>query len=304
MFFNSQPPLVAEAKKQLVDEPAARKSARQQIDHLWNAAQRLAAAEAGVTPTSAARAAIHLEGVRRALRLLGGLDPTVPDAQVWDRVTPDVTAGLGLSEADSERVAGAVANGTSATEAPTVEALAHAHQQAAAKLNALDRVVGDHDLKRIVRLGFGLAISAAVAVLVFSGVSRLAQPTDLAKGLPFKVSSKMAECHPEQNECGGYPTRVLFHTVEEVNPWYLIDFTQPTAFTRMTIVNRGDMGEGRAIPLVVEVSDDGTNFREIARRNEVFATWKPEVGLQNARYVRVRADRKTWLHLEAVRIHP
>lgn len=300
------PAPVVEAQRLLAVEPAARKSARREIDRLWDAAQRLGVAEAGPSVTALARAAIHLEALRRALRLLGALEAGIPDAQLWDTAPAEVRAALALPEAEVPLVARAVAHGLDADGAtpPPVEAIARAHANAAAKLNAEDRLVGEYQLKRIVRAGFGLTVAAAVAVLVVALVTRLAQPTDLAAGLPFKVSSVLAECHPEQNECAGASTRILFHTREEANPWYLVDLLKPTDFTRMTIVNRGDSAEARAIPLVVEVSDDGATFREVARQTDVFATWKPELGPQHARYVRLRVDRTSWLHLEAVRIHP
>ena len=60
----------------------------------------------------------------------------------------------------------------------------------------------------------------------------------------------------------------------------------------------------RAIPLVLEVSDDGKAFREVARRTEEFSAWAPSFPPQTARYFRVRVDRVSTLHLEAVRVHP
>ena len=59
-----------------------------------------------------------------------------------------------------------------------------------------------------------------------------------------------------------------------------------------------------AVPLVLEVSDDGASWREVIRRPDVFATWYPTFPAQKARYVRLRVDRISTLHLEAVRVHP
>lgn len=285
MFARSIPPTVAEAQKVLAAEPPDRKSARREVEQLWDAAQRLGVSEAGPDATAVARAAIHLEALKRALKLIGAAD----------------LSGLSLPEAEVPLVQQALTEGLGPT--PPVDAIARAHANAATKLNAEDRLVGDWFLKRVVRIGVGLALGAAVAVAVATGVGKLLEPADLAKGHPFKTSSKMADCHPEQNECAGFPTKILFHTLEEPNPWYVVDLEAPTQFSRLTIVNRGDSGEARAVPLVVELSDDGTTFREVARRQEVFSTWKPELGPQTARYVRVRVDRTSWLHLEAVRVH-
>jgi hypothetical protein len=171
-------------------------------------------------------------------------------------------------------------------------------------VSADERLVGEHDLKRVAIFGLLLLALAALAVLGVRAVGKLLEPVDLAAGKPFTQSSKLADCHPEQNECAGVPTKVFFHTLEEANPWFQVDLGAPTGFSRMTIVNRSDMGEGRAVPLVVEASDDGATWRQLARRDEVFSTWKPQLGPQRARFVRLRVDRQSWLHLEAVKIHP
>ena len=58
------------------------------------------------------------------------------------------------------------------------------------------------------------------------------------------------------------------------------------------------------MPLVVEASPDQKTWTEVARRTEVFETWQPKFAKQNARFLRLRVDRKSWLHLERVAVHP
>jgi hypothetical protein len=97
---------------------------------------------------------------------------------------------------------------------------------------------------------------------------------------------------------------LFFCTKEESNPWFQYDLGTTTPFSSMTVVNRLDGGlQNRATPLIVEVSDDGKSFREVIRRTEDFDTWKPKFAKQTARYVRLRVPKKTFLHLEAVRVH-
>lgn len=174
-------------------------------------------------------------------------------------------------------------------------------------MEALDTdatTVDEFRKRRLVGLGFAAISAGVMAVLLVGWLGRISEPKDLAENLVLKTSSVLAECHPAQGECGGYPTKVRFHTVEELNPWAQYDFTTPTQFSAVTIVNRSDMGEQRAIPLVIEVSDDGLGWREVIRRGDVFFVWRAEFPKQTARYLRVRVDRISWLHLEAIKVHP
>jgi hypothetical protein len=156
-------------------------------------------------------------------------------------------------------------------------------------------------LKRATRVGlltFLCLFSIALVVVLWPA------PPDLAKGKPWHASSSMFECHPDKSECAGSTTDILFHTREEQNPWFEYDFGAPLSFSSLTIRNRSDYGPERAVPLVVEVSNDDKKFKEIARRVDSFSTWKPSFSKQTARYLRLRVDRVSMLHLEAVKVHP
>jgi hypothetical protein len=127
---------------------------------------------------------------------------------------------------------------------------------------------------------------------------------DLAQGKPWRTSSVYAKCQPERGLCAGIQTRILFHTREDASPWFEYDLGAPTRFSSLTIENRRDGNGERALPLIVEVGDDGRTYRELARRTTRFDVWEPDVGAQQARYVRLRVPRRTYLHLEQVEIHP
>ncbi|MEO7033140.1 MAG: discoidin domain-containing protein [Polyangiaceae bacterium] len=126
---------------------------------------------------------------------------------------------------------------------------------------------------------------------------------DLAQGMPWRTSSVEMQCHPEKSECGGFPTNILFHTKLETSPWFEYDFGKPLVFSSLTIRNRTDYKPELAVPLVVEASDDGQHYRELARREDVFLTWSPHFAVTRARYLRLRALKKTYLHLEAIAVH-
>jgi len=149
-----------------------------------------------------------------------------------------------------------------------------------------------------------VALTALLLVAAVGGaiVLRPEKP-NLAAGKPWTASSSLFDCHPELAECGGVKTRIFFHTREEQDPWVRYDLGTKTAFSSMRIENRQD-GEGdRAVPLVVEVGDDGAHFREIARRSTDFSSWKPSFPTVTARYVRLRVPRRSMLHLEEVAVY-
>ncbi|HYQ00895.1 MAG TPA: discoidin domain-containing protein [Polyangiaceae bacterium] len=153
-------------------------------------------------------------------------------------------------------------------------------------------------VKRVLRVGLVLLVPVAAVIALWP------EKRDLAKGVPWHVSSSAAECHPDKHECGEVKTDILFHTALEKNPWFEYDFGAPIAFSSLTIKNRSDYGQDRTVPLVVEVSNDDKSFTEVAKREAVFDVWKPSFPTQHARYLRLRIPRDSMLHLEAIKVHP
>lgn len=156
-------------------------------------------------------------------------------------------------------------------------------------------------VKRVLLIGLALV---AVGMLISVVVLVWPRPPDLAAGKPWRASSEMVHCEPLQATCGGATTRIFFHTKEEAQPWVRFDLGAPAAFSWLTVKNRSDYGQERAVPLVAEVSNDDEHFTQVARREEPFDTWEPHFAKQNARYVRLRVARTSMLHLEAVEVHP
>jgi hypothetical protein len=94
----------------------------------------------------------------------------------------------------------------------------------------------------------------------------------------------------------------LFHTDPQDNPWIEFDLGKPTGVHRIDVENRDDCCQDRAIPLVVELSNDRTSWKEVARRDKDFSTWVARFPATRARYVRLRVPRSTTFHLHAVAI--
>lgn len=140
----------------------------------------------------------------------------------------------------------------------------------------------------------GLVVVTGVAGV---GIRRLLLGPDLAAGKPFRASSTYGGC-PADPACRG----LLFHTEFESNPWVEFDLQSARRIHRVEIANRGDCCAERAMPVVIEISNDGKAWTEVARRETEFASWVADFSSTVARYVRVRAPRETALHFEGVAI--
>ncbi len=158
-------------------------------------------------------------------------------------------------------------------------------------------------LARTLRVGLLLAILIG---LVWGGVSVkewLTELDNIARGKPWVISSTYpAGCRSPAQQCLESPN-FFFHTQEQNQPWMEIDLGSPQTFTSVKIKNRQDCCAERAVPLVLEVSSDGQHWKQLARKNEVFATWHPEFPPVTARWVRLRVARKSILHLVSVDIY-
>jgi len=157
-------------------------------------------------------------------------------------------------------------------------------------------------LQRSVRTFGLLAVVVAVTWGAVTGIQRALLKPDLAAGKPWRASSSLETCKPLQHSCTGTHTDIFFHTVEEANPWVEFDLGRPTTFAVVDVTNRSDCCPDRAVPLAVEVSNDQTRWREVARRQDTFSQWRAKFAPQTARYVRLRSLRRTLLHLEKVAV--
>ena len=97
---------------------------------------------------------------------------------------------------------------------------------------------------------------------------------------------------------------VFFHTRDQENPWIEFDLGRRVAISRVVLANRIDCCQDRAVPAIIEVSDNRRTWVEVARRDDTFNTWDKTFFFRpRARYVRLRVPRRTILHLARVEIH-
>jgi hypothetical protein len=265
--------------------------------------------EAGTSDSSAPIAAnLFRQSLYWGLRFQNPVSVSTEPAAVWAGARDAVLASIAASESELAQLATVMrstfielADESLETQLATADLLRRSASRVITNAERVSWQLEWSKLKRLTRLALAVVLCLLPVVLV---IALFPERLDLAKGKPWHTSSSLAECHPEKSECGGSTTDILFHTKEELNPWFEYDFGTPLAFSSLTIRNRADYGPERAVPLIIEVSNDDKKFREIARRTDSFSTWKPSFATQHARYLRLRVARVSMLHLEAVKVHP
>jgi hypothetical protein len=179
-------------------------------------------------------------------------------------------------------------------------------QAAAALLRAAPTTRQEIDalwLQRLLRVGaIGLGFAALALGLVVATTSS-DERQDLAAGRPWRASSAYpaASCSSPAQACSQSPD-YFFHTEEEDRPWLELDLGKLQHISAVSVENRKDCCGDRAVPLLIEVGTDRERFKQVARKDEAFDSWKATFGPLPARYVRVRAARRTMLHLARVRV--
>jgi len=248
------------------------------------------------------------ESIHWVLLSHGVGDAQMQPATLWAAADQKWLAGMAAESADLTELRQAMAAtfvefaaDSPERQAATNERLERFSKRLLFEVEAPRRALESARRKRSRRLL--LLAMPALAMFAFASAHVL-WPTDLAKGKPWRTSSTFDVCHPKELVCAGTATDIFFHTKVENEPWIEYDFGTPLAFSSLTVKNRLDYGLERAVPLVAEVSDDGKAYREVARRADWFATWRPHFPTQHARYLRLRVLRSSALHLVSVAVHP
>jgi hypothetical protein len=231
--------------------------------------------------------------------------------QAFAAAPPDLLLYAAGSEDELASVRAALAGKTFVdTAADTPPTLERDARQAKAFVHALlvraagpEERVGELLLQRWFRTAMLLLVLSGAAVTAGVAAMRANESPDLAAGKPWRASSKLADCKPKDRMCAGTRTAILFHTLEQKDPWFEIDLQAPKRFSVVEVLNREDCCPDRALPLVVEVGTDQKSWRVVARRSEPFSSWRAEFKPVTARYVRLRVPRHSILHLERVTVH-
>ena len=95
-----------------------------------------------------------------------------------------------------------------------------------------------------------------------------------------------------------------FHTDRnDPRQWMVIDLGKPHDITGALIYNRKDAQGDRTDNMLMYVSDDGENWREVWKTREAKRSWTVKFDKPvNGRYVRLLLDKKEYFHLSGVKI--
>ncbi|HEY3320203.1 MAG TPA: discoidin domain-containing protein [Planctomycetota bacterium] len=101
-----------------------------------------------------------------------------------------------------------------------------------------------------------------------------------------------------------------FHTLDEEKPWWQVDLGKPTALDRVVCYNRGDACQDRIAKMLILLSDDGKEFKQVFQNNGTIfgghADKKPlsaELKGASGRYVRLQLPGKSHFHLDEVEVY-
>lgn len=289
-----RPAAMREARAVAAGPDGRRKGPAAQVDLLAEVARRVAEPVEPLPPGSraAVQLALYRDTTYWALVAMRPDETSAPDlATLWNETPPELLQEAAGGIEAAEAVRKTLADGE---HAPLLEVTDEDAARAGKFVAALVALV-DIPRRRMQRVRFQrgsrMGLAAVALLLVAYGVRALILGPNLVSGRPFRTSSSWAGC-----PCDG----IFFHTEKENNPWLEYDLGKPKAFQSIEIKNRPDCCEERAIPLVLEVSNDRTNWTEVVRRDKEFTTWTAKFPRRTARYVRLRVPRITELHFKEV----
>jgi hypothetical protein len=128
----------------------------------------------------------------------------------------------------------------------------------------------------------------------------------LVKNLAWGSTWRTSSAYPGTASSGvltSSKAAFLFHTNEEASPSVSIDLGSSRKFSQLRIENRRDCCQMRALPLLVEASDDNVSWRPLLRREAPFQLLPASFPTTKARFVRLSVGRKSILHLADLRIY-
>jgi hypothetical protein len=251
-------------------------------------------------------ALLHKESIRATLLALGssvgGLAEDEALRAEVTRALPQSVSFERLCEFVIERSNIDEVEGNLRVRSAEAEALAGAARALLEVARTPERRLQQAFARRFLRTSVTVLLLVLAVILGAEAGARVARGPNLAEGKPWRASSTYRGFSAEAGICDGNKTRIFFHTNREQEPWVELDLGEPTLIERVDVRNRRDCCRDRSSPLAIEGSLDGQDWQELGRQTEPFSKWTLEFGPMKARYVRAKALKRTFLHLESVEV--
>jgi hypothetical protein len=175
----------------------------------------------------------------------------------------------------------------------------------------LDRRLADQSLlghlirhrRRIARATIPPIVALAVLIAAVPPVRRFFFPPDLAFGKPWTATSALTGFSASGRVSDDDRTLAMFHTLDEPSPAVTVDLGARVVIRKVRVMNRLDCCRERALPLAVEIGIDGMTWKRVGYRRSEFRRWTVAFAPARARFVRVRVDRRSVLHLQTISVY-
>jgi hypothetical protein len=175
----------------------------------------------------------------------------------------------------------------------------------------LDRRLADQSLlgqlirhrRPIARTSIPSILVLAVLIAAVPPIRKFFFPPDLAFGKRWTATSALAGFSTTGSVSDDDSTPAMFHTLEEPFPAVTVDLGALVVIRKVRVVNRLDCCRERALPLAVEIGSDGVTWKRVGYRRSEFRRWAAVFPAVRARFVRVRVDRQSTLHLRTISIY-
>ncbi len=141
---------------------------------------------------------------------------------------------------------------------------------------------------RALRIARPIAVLAFVAWLVVPYARTHWMIHDVALG-KVVTSSPLRGESPSADHVVDGKTRGTFDiaTVITDHAFVMVDLGETYAIDHVRVVNRGDGWFDDILPVSLEISEDGAQFTNVARKDDHFETWTVALGGRRARFVRL-----------------
>ncbi len=290
------------------------RAAREAAGALSAPVERLERSDGSAAALSLLREATHWSLCALVAQSGAPLDASAPPADVWSAfegtsASAEIAATVAPGDLGRGRHAlleatfQSIAEGDAAWRAAHLASLFTLVDALLSRLDDASRAVARVRVTRFARAATLLVLVVAVLVGSALRVRAYLRGPNLALGRVTTASSELAQWGTPGGAVDGNTDTMGFHTDNDATPWLAIDLGSPKLIAEVVVYNRTDSSPERAVPLLVELSSDGTSYELAARRDEPFVVWRAKLAPRTARWVRVKVPHKSYLHLNEVEVY-